>query len=329
MNRRGRLASVARAAREIARAPDLDVVFERAAAAAAATTGSRLAALHWMDEYAGRLRPGARLGPSLHTGVVEFEAGEGLVGLAWRRGRILHAGAGEADARFIPKGPRAWTATAVLAAPLDGLEPCPGVLSVARAEGRYAREDGARLEILARAAAQRIESLRLRTAADTDPLTCLPNRRFLDRRLASLDVRTPSERSSFCAIFVDVDRFRDLNTAHGHLVGDQVLRHVAKTLRGVCRPVDFVARWGGEEFVAVLADEGLSAGLGVAERMRRALAEGAAVTTAGLIRVTASFGVAHGRPGESLELVCSRADSALYRAKRAGRNRVEGDDVRS
>jgi diguanylate cyclase (GGDEF)-like protein len=154
---------------------------------------------------------------------------------------------------------------------------------------------------------------RLAQLAATDPLTGLQNRRAFmeqaERRLMAL-----GEGVKVCAIFVDIDSFKSLNDQFGHAAGDQT---VAQVLMDQTTSQDSVSRIGGEEF-AVLRRSGLASALELAERLRSAIS--------GIERpdgyVTASFGVAEHRVGESIMALLDRADEALLRAKQSGRNRV-------
>jgi diguanylate cyclase (GGDEF)-like protein len=123
-------------------------------------------------------------------------------------------------------------------------------------------------------------------------------------------------------VLADLDGFKDVNDAHGHAVGDEVLRAFAEVLRETLRESDVAGRWGGEEFLLLLpgADEEGAAHL--AERVRIGLSE-RRILGAGDLRVTASFGVAEYRPESGSGQLLAAADEALYRAKRAGKDRVE------
>jgi diguanylate cyclase (GGDEF)-like protein len=152
--------------------------------------------------------------------------------------------------------------------------------------------------------------------AATDPLTGLQNRRaFVKRAEARLDALAPNARIS--AIFLDIDSFKSLNDRFGHAAGDHVLFQVAQALRDEAAQPYSVSRIGGEEF-AVLLDGDLGGALQLAERLRAAIA--AIERPDG--HLTASFGVAEYRRGESFMVLLDRADEALLRAKHTGRNRV-------
>ncbi len=152
---------------------------------------------------------------------------------------------------------------------------------------------------------------RVRALATTDGLTGLPNRRHLDEALDRACAQVARGHGSLGVLMIDVDHFKRLNDTHGHQVGDDVLRHVAKVLDSELRAGDMVARYGGEEFTVVMpGSQGVEA-QGAAERLRCAVE-----LAGGPVDVTVSVGVAwaplHGTT--RAELVAS-ADAALYEAK--------------
>ncbi len=159
--------------------------------------------------------------------------------------------------------------------------------------------------------------------ANTDELTGLPNRRALQ---GSVDYQlTMSERSQrpLSLVMVDVDHFKNFNDTMGHAAGDAVLRVLGALLQELVRGVDIPARYGGEEFTLLLPDTDEEGALVVSERVRARLE--ATVVTEDVpkpCKVTASFGVATTRGGESSESLFGRADQALYVAKEEGRNRI-------
>jgi diguanylate cyclase (GGDEF)-like protein len=161
-------------------------------------------------------------------------------------------------------------------------------------------------------------------AAARDPLTGLGNRLGLEQSAPVLLDAVVATNRAVWLILVDVDHFKRVNDVAGHAAGDAVLRQVAKLLRAECRAGDLVARWAGDEFVVLLPAEAAdpAAGVVVAERIRAAVAacDWALMAIDGM-RPTVSLGVASGTG--DLDVLFTRADSALYRAKRRGRNRVE------
>ncbi|WP_367847563.1 GGDEF domain-containing protein [Rhodoferax sp. WC2427] len=158
--------------------------------------------------------------------------------------------------------------------------------------------------------------------ADLDPLTQCLNRRALMRHLQE-PVRHQRFGACFGIVLLDIDHFKQINDSRGHGVGDQVLVAVADCLRNHLRTQDCLARWGGEEFICLLADADGATVQAMAERLRRALAATAILPPPAELRVTASFGLALCRPGYPLDAVIDQADQAMYRAKHGGRNRVE------
>lgn len=153
--------------------------------------------------------------------------------------------------------------------------------------------------------------------AVTDQLTGLRNRRYVRRHLDSL-LRTEAA----AVLILDIDKFKAINDTYGHNVGDAALREVAERLREQLRAVDVVARYGGEEFLAVLAGAQAQSAMLVAERLREAVAILPVQSEGHVVPMTISIGVAVGDPGTPADRLIGAADSALYRAKRDGRNRA-------
>jgi diguanylate cyclase (GGDEF)-like protein/PAS domain S-box-containing protein len=164
--------------------------------------------------------------------------------------------------------------------------------------------------------------------ARRDPLTGLGNRLRLEEDLVAFDARRVRYGHSYCVLLCDVDHFKAFNDRHGHQAGDGVLRAVADTLRSKSRSSDAVYRYGGEEFLVLLAEQKLEGGMIVAERMREAVHElGLAHPDTEAAVVTISIGAAqcpHGDRTDPTDAI-RRADVALYAAKAEGRNRVVGD----
>lgn len=167
---------------------------------------------------------------------------------------------------------------------------------------------------------QRNELQQSLTDARTDALTGLANRRAFDQE-ATRAVATERKRgTSLSLIIMDIDRFKSLNDQHGHMVGDHVLKTFAECLKGSFREFDLVARYGGEEFVALLPQTQLRDAILAAEQARIALSA-CNYSKHGIIKaVTASMGVAELVDDEQQADLIRRADSALYLAKRNGRN---------
>ncbi len=165
-----------------------------------------------------------------------------------------------------------------------------------------------------------VEDLKLR--ATTDRLTGALNRGRLEENAQFELLRFERYGHPVAMLFIDVDYFKRVNDEHGHPAGDRVLGAVADVLRQCMRTTDLLGRWGGEEFVLLLPNTGLTSARLLAERIRATIE---AHDFGEVGRITASFGVAECQKGESLETLVGRADAAMYRAKKAGRNRVDID----
>jgi diguanylate cyclase (GGDEF)-like protein len=168
-----------------------------------------------------------------------------------------------------------------------------------------------------RAAALQHSNRELLRQSLEDPLTGLANRRSMDGRLdAGMD--------GYAVVLIDVDNFKKVNDTYSHLIGDDVLRHLAKLLRVMCRADDTAVRFGGEEFAILLNRQDEYSALATAERLRALVEEfDWSVVVPGLT-VTVSIGVACGNEAGSTTAVLALADQRMYAAKRDGRNRVRG-----
>jgi two-component system, cell cycle response regulator len=157
-------------------------------------------------------------------------------------------------------------------------------------------------------------------AAFTDHLTGLPNRRRFERQLEREVARTRRYGRPFCLLMLDIDHFKRVNDTHGHEAGDDVLRRLANTLQAGTRGIDMAARIGGEEFAVLLTETDFEHGMEVAERLRASVKE-AAIPGVGHITVSVGLAEFNGSTPDARALFAA-ADSALYEAKRAGRDRV-------
>jgi diguanylate cyclase (GGDEF)-like protein len=164
----------------------------------------------------------------------------------------------------------------------------------------------------------------LRQHATLDHLTGLWNRRMILEQLDRELSRARREKSALAVAMVDIDRFKAVNDTHGHAAGDAVIRDTAAAIRSQLRESDVVGRYGGEEFLMLMPGCGAESGREVAERVRKRIEAVPTLYGALELSVTASFGLASTKvSGTEPSSLIEAADSALYRAKSNGRNRVE------
>lgn len=169
-----------------------------------------------------------------------------------------------------------------------------------------------------------LETERMRELAYRDTLTHLPNRRNLHETLQRMTARAEGLQHDLSVISFDIDDFKRINDTLGHRVGDRVLEAVHRSVRPLLRDTDTFGRWGGEEFLIVAPHADHPRAMALADRVRRAMAGHRYAHGVG---VTASFGVATYAQDMSPQDLLDHADSRLYQAKRAGRNRVVGADA--
>lgn len=167
----------------------------------------------------------------------------------------------------------------------------------------------------------RIEQEQLRRLATIDELTGVLNRRGLEQSVDDFE----QAAQGMTLVMLDIDHFKRINDRHGHDRGDEVLRRVAAVVAANLRGSDVFGRWGGEEFLIACQGTRLRDATRLAEKLRERVQQAEIDGPGGRIAVTASFGVALAPPGGSTADALKRADEALYRAKEAGRNRVETD----
>jgi len=163
---------------------------------------------------------------------------------------------------------------------------------------------------------------RLHELATTDSLTGLMNRRSMLAALEHEQAVRQRQPHDSCVLLVDIDHFKKLNDTFGHNMGDWALKAVADVLKTGVREMDFVARWGGEEFLIVLPFADKQAAKPVAERLRQSISELRFPSTGHELRVCATMGLAELRVNERVDLAIQRADAALYKGKNEGRNQV-------
>lgn len=256
--------------------------------------------------------------------------GEGVTGEAAARGQTIYVPDVASDPRCQQRPGDARTLGSFLSVPLRSKGGILGTMNFNRP-----RVDGFSLqeirlaEAIAAQASLAIANARLYQQtlelSFTDALTGVPNRRQLFLRLENELSRSLRFADPLSLLMIDLDLFKRINDAHGHTVGDGVLRGVALALRRAIRKIDIVARYGGEEFCVVLPRVAKPEAMEVAEKLRHAVAAAALPGPEGLppLSVTISVGVATlGVDAQDIAGLIEKADSALYEAKRLGRDRV-------
>ena len=173
-----------------------------------------------------------------------------------------------------------------------------------------------REEILER---QKIEE-KLIQLATIDPLTSIPNRRKFDEVLEYEMNRDSRYKNELSLIFCDLDYFKKINDQYGHKIGDDALQAFTRVISGNIRKTDVIARWGGEEFALLLPETSIMVAVRTAEKLRREIEQFEFLHVG---HITASFGVTRYIEGDTEASLINRADDALYKAKKNGRNRVE------
>jgi diguanylate cyclase len=177
------------------------------------------------------------------------------------------------------------------------------------------------METLAEVAQHAIEEQRKK--AMHDALTGLPNRESYQQRIEQEIHRIERYGGSLSLMVCDIDLFKRINDNYGHLAGDKVLKIIAKSLQNNLRDSDFIARFGGEEFVALMPETSCQEAKLVAEKLRKKVEESPFNFKKEPVQITISFGISEFAEGENLEDVFQRADKALYKAKAKGRNQVQ------
>lgn len=313
------------AARRLLRPMDLAAVLEEALTLVHTLFGYRISAVLLVDRETRELRCAAQRGWGPEAAKRRYRVGrDGVVGWVAYTGWPYYAPDVQREPRYLEVAPGVRSELVLPLRP-DGGETV-GVLSVASTELEAFSEDARGLleaySLLVAAAVQRAErDAELSRLALTDPLTGLANHRALYQTLRRELAQASRYAFPVSVVLLDLDGFKQVNDLFGHPYGDEVLRLVARMATEACRGMDLPARLGGEEFVLVLPHAPKLAALQVAERLRRRIDETALEEG---IRLSASFGVAvFPDDGNTPDALVRAADEAMYRAKRAGGNRVE------
>ena len=324
-------------ARELAAVSGLREVCELAVRYAVKTLPCRVATFAVPTDQ-GNLSIVATHGyPVALTEHLRISPGAGVIGAVYQKGLALRV----ADVTAMPGFERRrsrYRTKSFAALPVTAGADVLGVLCVTDRDGDVALsvDDVADLGVLmapvalalARERTQR-QALFYAQAAIVDPSSGLFNRPYFQSRLQEELQRSTRQNTPVSLLMLDIDSFKAINDTFGHLAGDTVIKDVADILRSSVRVFDVCARYGGEEFAVVMPGSGLESAAAIADRIRQRIQSYHSTdrALAGL-RVTASIGVAESGPLGSVRELIERADSALYTAKRAGKNRVSTSSAR-
>ena len=243
-----------------------------------------------------------------------------------KRGRRIDNLQRESPGARFPKGLTREGMRSALTVPLIVEERVIGVISVQSERiAAYGDHQMSLLTTIAQQAAIAIENARHYQLATIDSLTGYFVRDHFFSRLAEEFQRVGRYGGSFTLLMVDLDGFKSINDRYGHLAGDRYLHSIAETIRNELRAADICCRYGGDEFCFLLPETNLDAARSIAERVRAAVAEKVVSDQGAVLRATVSIGLATypDHPADDVPGMLRNADEALYRAKRAGRDRVE------
>ncbi|MGH9204915.1 MAG: diguanylate cyclase, partial [Vicinamibacterales bacterium] len=261
--------------------------------------------------------------------------GEGVIGTVYQKGLAIRV-SDVTTVRGLTSRRFRYRTNSFAALPVMAGSEVLGVLCATDREGDvpFSSEDVANLQMmtapvalaLARERAERQAQLYAQ-AAIVDPASGLFNRPYFQSRLEEELQRSSRHATPVSLLMIDIDAFKTINDTFGHVAGDTVIRDVSDILRRSVRLFDVCARYGGEEFAVLMPGSGVESATAIAERIRRRIqAYHSADKGLGNLRVTVSIGVAESKRGAAAREMIERADSALYAAKRAGKNRVSTSD---
>lgn len=302
----------------------LDEMMQIVVTRAAELLSTERTSMRLLDASRTRLLAVCRHGRPVHAGSrEEFRIGEGLMGWIAEHCEPICAGDAERDPRFLVRPGMQTRLGSFVGVPMMEAARCLGVLCAAHPDVNFFGDEHLQqLTLMAGLCAPHVEAARLKRLARIDPLTGAMNRRGFDSQFPEVSTDSSGLAEPLSVVMVDIDRFKDVNDTRGHGVGDEVLRSLTGILASVVRDTDAVVRYGGEEFLLVLPRATIRGAESIAERARASIERAHISSVAGAVQVTASFGVAQRRSGESRVDLVQRADEAMYRAKSSGRNRV-------
>jgi diguanylate cyclase (GGDEF)-like protein len=204
--------------------------------------------------------------------------------------------------------------------PVEAVHLVIGVIVLLGVSVLSSRMGAFRIQLRDQKQALEISLARTRLLATQDELTGLANRHHMLALLKAEQARQQRTDQPLSLVVLDLDHFKRVNDAYGHLAGDVVLKGFAEAARSTLRGSDVLSRWGGEEFLLMLPDTGLDEAERCVDRMREGLAQVIFTSVAPDLQITFSAGLSVCRVGEDLDAVIERADQAMYRAKAQGRN---------
>lgn len=271
-----------------------------------------------------RLQVGARSGVGSDHPAPGFRKGQGILGWVAQTGKTARVADSRNDPRFAPNHARGFDVSSLVSVPIRSRGETLGVLSLSAPQrDAFSAEHELLATLLAQAATQALVTSRLEEIAITDAQTLAFNRGHLMPRLRQEMERAVRRGEPLSVLLIDLDHFKRVNDAHGHAVGDLLLRVFADKARDSVRSADVLVRRGGEEFVLIMPGAHATDAHIVGERMRETLAAAPLRLRDGVcVQQTISIGVATWDGTETPELLDERADLAMYEAKRMGRNRV-------
>ena len=313
---------------------DIDTVLQLIVDSLREVTGAGHCSLMLLDESREYLTIKAANG--LPEEVIKntcVKVGEGLVGWVASEGCPLLIKDIEKDPRFKRKNKQRYNSNSLLSVPLKNRGVVIGVLNVNNKEGakEFTYQDQNLLTMFANQAAIAISNARLyqrlEVMALTDGVTGIYNHRAFQERLEKELARASRFDETISLMMIDVDHFKRINDNYGHLVGDTVLKDISLYLLQKVRRMDFVARYGGEEFAIILPGATKEATINSAERIRKGLESLSLVEENEKEVITISIGVStYNEDSEESSMLIGCADTAMYMAKKQGRNRVIGFD---
>jgi diguanylate cyclase (GGDEF)-like protein len=288
-----------------------------------------------LNEQSNELALEAALGANLESaGPIRVKLGEGIAGSVLATGSAMVVRDVESDARVVGARRGSYKSKSFISFPITLGPRKVGVINLTdRADGEpYEKDDLSLLELIAPQLALIIDRTEWHRKAEayqrmslTDPLTGLPNRRYLEERLYEEVERSKRHGTPLSFMIIDVDRFKSYNDIYGHTNADHVLVKTAQVLRRSVRTIDMSARFAGDEFCIILPETELADAARAAERLRAAVSQAEYRSEQGELmgRVTISIGVSSFRRSRQSPLaIIEAADRALYQAKTRGRNCV-------